>query len=312
MISFASIQEASNRIASSIHKTPLLTSSYLNDLAGAQLFFKCENFQKTGSFKARGATNSILKLSEQEKGNGVATHSSGNHGQAMAWAAKQAGVKAWVIMPSNAPQVKKDAVKGYGAEIIECEPTLQARESSLAAIQKEVGAVFIPPYNFENTIEGQATSAFEIYNELEGLDFLLTPVGGGGLLSGSALSTYYMSPETKVIGCEPEMVNDAWQSFKSGELKPSNNAPTIADGLKTSLGDINFGYIKEFVTDILLCTEEEIMKATQLVWERMKIIIEPSSAVSLACVLNNRDLFNKKKVAMIVSGGNVDLKSLTF
>jgi threonine dehydratase len=312
MVSLSSIRQAAERISPYTHQTPIITNSYINSLCEAEVFFKCENFQKTGSFKARGASNSILKLSQQEKENGVATHSSGNHGQAMAWAAREAGVKAWVVMPSNAPAVKKAAVKAYGAEVIECEPTLEAREYHLKQIQEKTGAIFIPPYNAENTVEGQATCAVEIHSELHALDYILAPVGGGGLLSGSALATHFLSPKTKVIGCEPELVNDAWQSFKTGVWTASTNAPTLADGLKTSLGDITFKYIQEYVSDILLCSETEMVEAMRLIWERMKIIVEPSSAVVLACILKNKEIFKNQRTAVILSGGNVDLGKLPF
>ncbi len=306
MISKKEILEAADKLAFHIHKTPILESQYFNDLIGAKLYFKAENFQKTGSFKARGATNSILNLNEQQLKNGVATHSSGNHGQALAWAANKLSIPCWVIMPSNAPEIKKKAVKGYGAIVIECIPTLEAREDGLKEIQRETGAVFIPPFNFHNTIVGQATAAVEIYKELENLDCILAPVGGGGLLSGTALASKYLSPSTEVFGCEPLNANDAWQSFNEKRLIPVKNPNTIADGLKTSLGDLTFTYILEGVKDIFTCTEDEIKEAMRMVWERMKIIIEPSSAVPLACILKNKNYFKGKKIALIISGGNVD------
>lgn len=310
MITKQDIEKAHVRLEPIIHNTPILSSTYINAQLGAEVYFKCENFQKTGSFKARGATNSVLKLSADQKEKGVATHSSGNHGQALAWAAAQAGVKCWVVMPSNAPQVKKDAVKGYGAEVIECVPTLQAREEGLKEIQNRTGATFIPPFNFQNTIEGQSTASYELFTELKDLDFLLTPVGGGGLLSGSGLSASYFSPSTKVIGCEPENADDAWQSFRAGKIIPVMNPNTVADGLKTSLGDLTFGYIQKHISDIHLCSEKEIMAAMKMIWERMKIIVEPSCAVPLACALRNKDIYQGKKIAIILSGGNVDLERM--
>ncbi|MGB0176227.1 MAG: threonine ammonia-lyase [Owenweeksia sp.] len=312
MITYDAIEAAASRIHSYIHQTPVLSSAYLNELSGAKLFFKCENFQKTGSFKVRGATNSVLQLTAGEKQKGVATHSSGNHGQSLAWAAREAGVPAWIVMPSNAPQVKKNAVKAYGATVVECEPTLEARETTLQKVQDETGAVFIPPYNAIRTIEGQATCARELHEQAPGLDYLLVPVGGGGILSGSALSTKYISPKTVVMGCEPENADDACLSLKKGEIVPSVNPNTIADGLKTSLGDITFEYIKELVVDILLCSESDIKRAMQLIWERMKIIVEPSSAVALACLLRHKEHFRAKRVGLILTGGNVDLGSLPF
>ena len=308
MIQQQDIVATSERLRSYIHKTPILTNSYINDHLGAEVFFKCENFQKTGSFKARGATNSVLKLSAEEKKNGVATHSSGNHGQALAWAARQAGVNCWVVMPSNAPQVKKDAVKAYGAEVVECVPTLQAREDGLKEVQVKTGATFIPPFDYHNTVEGQSTAAYEVYQELDNLDFLLAPVGGGGLLSGSGLSTHYFSPSTRVIGTEPEMADDAWKSFNAKKIIPVINPDTIADGLKTSLGEITFPYIQKHVSEIQLCSENEILLAMRMIWERMKIVVEPSSAVPLACAIRNKEEYKGKRLAIILSGGNVDLK----
>lgn len=307
MISKTEILKAADNLANYIHQTPILESQYFNDLLQAKIYFKAENFQKTGSFKARGATNSVLKLSKEQLENGVATHSSGNHGQALAWAANNLGIKCWVVMPSNAPEIKKKAVKGYGAEVIECIPTLEARELGLEEIQLKTGATFIPPFNYHHTIVGQASAAVEIFKELESLDFILAPVGGGGLLSGTILATNYLSPQTKVIGGEPEEANDAWQSVKEKKLIPVQNPKTIADGLKTSLGDITFSYIKNGVTVIFTCSENEILEAMRLVWERMKIIIEPSSAVPIACILKNKDYFKGKRIAVIISGGNVDL-----
>lgn len=312
MISASDISETFAKIKDTIHRTPILTSQFFDQKSGAQLYFKTENFQKTGSFKARGATNSILKLATENAAKGVATHSSGNHGQALAWAAREQKIKAYIVMPENAPTVKVAAVKEYGAEVIFCASTLQAREDKLAEVMANTGATFIPPYNFEHTIQGQASSAYEVFEEIKDLDYLLCPVGGGGLLSGSALSAHYFSGTTKVIGCEPIEADDAYRSFKSGQLQPAHKPTTIADGLRTSLGDITFGYIKQYVDDILLCSEEEIVAAQRLIWERMKIVVEPSAAVPLACIFNNSDLFSGKRVAIILSGGNVDLGQLPF
>lgn len=311
--SSADIEFAHSKIKPHIHRTPILTCSAINKIAGCSLFFKCENFQKVGAFKIRGAMNAILSLNEEELSKGVCTHSSGNHAQALALASQIAGAKAYIVMPSNAPSVKLNAVKGYGATVIECEPTLDARKAGVDKIVSEKGAVFIPPFDDYRIIAGQATTAKEVYEVLEdNLDFFLAPVGGGGLLSGTALTTKHMSPNTKVIGCEPEGADDAFQSFNKKRLIPSINPNTIADGLLTSLSDRTFEIIINNVQEILTVSDEEIMQALQLTWERMKIIIEPSSSVCLAALLKNQELFEGKKVGVIISGGNVDLKRLKF
>lgn len=307
-----SINAASKRIEGYIHKTPLLTSSAIDNMAGCQLFFKCENFQKVGAFKARGAANAVLKLSPEQKSNGVATHSSGNHAAALAKAASLAGTPAYIVMPSNAPEIKKTAVRGYGGQIIECEPNLQARENTLMTVVEQTKATFIHPYHHLDVIEGQATCALEILSELPDLDAIITPVGGGGLLSGTALACHYLDPEIKVYAGEPLGADDAFRSFQSGKIQPLANPSTIADGLLTSLGEINFKIIKQHVEDIFTVTEEQIIQAMQLVFERMKIVIEASAAVPLAAVLNYQEVFKDKKVALILSGGNVDLLRLPF
>ena len=312
MIERNEVEAAIERIGQHIHRTPVFTSHYLDNLFGAQVFFKAENLQKTGSFKARGATNSVLKLSRKDASNGVATHSSGNHGQALAWAAGQHNIPAYVVMPENAPKVKVEAVKGYAAEVIFCEPTLEARETTLESVLKKYGATFIPAYNATNTIEGQASVAWEIYNEIGSPDFLLTPLGGGGLLAGCSLCTHYFSPQTKVMGCEPAEADDALQSLRAGRIIPAGNPETIADGLRTSLGEVSFEYIKKYVDGILTASEENIVKAMQLIWERLKLVVEPSAAVPLACMMENKELVRGKKVAVILSGGNVDLQKLPF
>lgn len=307
------IQQAHERISPFIHRTPILTSQSINTITGADIYFKCENFQKVGAFKARGGLNAVLSLTQEEGEKGVATHSSGNHAQAIAMAAAMAGFPAYIVMPSNAPAVKKAAVKGYGAEITECEPNLQARESNVERIIFEKGATMIHPYNDYRIIAGQATAAKELIEDVwTKLDYLLIPVGGGGLLSGSALSAHYISPETEVIGTEPEGADDAYQSFKSGKLIPQVKPNTIADGLLTSLGEHNFEIIRKHVKDILLTNDEEIVAAMRLIWERMKIIIEPSCAVPLAALIRNQEMFKGRKVGIILSGGNVDLAKLPF
>lgn len=307
-----SIVETRSRIDHMIHWTPLLRSSAINKLAGCQVFFKCENFQKVGAFKARGAANAVLKLSDSDRKNGVATHSSGNHAAALARAAAEAGIPAYIVMPSNAPEIKKQAVKEYGGEIFECAPNLQAREESLKALVDRYQATFIPPYDHCDVIEGQATCAFEIYEEGLSLDVLMAPVGGGGLLSGTALASHYYSPQTAVIGSEPEGADDARRSFVAGKRIPMENPHTIADGLLTSLGMINFEIISKHVTDILTANDTEIIAAMKLIYERMKIVIEPSCAVPLATLLKNKSLFKGKEVGIILSGGNVDLTRLPF
>lgn len=307
------ITAAHDRIKKYIHRTPILTNSFINSLAGSDIHFKCENFQKVGAFKARGGMNTILSLTPDEIKKGVATHSSGNHAQAIALAAKQVGAKAYIVMPSSAPGIKKAAVKGYGAEVIECEPNLKARETTLQETVDRTGATFIHPYNDYRVIAGQATAAKELIEDLGfPLDTIVTPVGGGGLLSGTALSAHYFSKGTEVFAGEPEGADDAYRSFKSGKLIPQVNPNSIADGLLTSLGEKPFEIIKKNVADILLVNEEEIIQAMRLVWERMKIIIEPSCAVPLAAVLRNKEKFTGQSIGIILTGGNVDLGKLPF
>ena len=306
------IIEAHNRIAPYIHNTIVVTSSILNEMTGAKLYFKCENFQKMGAFKMRGATNAILQLSKEQQQKGVVTHSSGNFAQALALAAKNIGVKAYIVMPSNAPQVKKNAVKAYGGIITECEPTLEARETTANKIQQEKGATFVHPFNDFNVILGNASAGKELLEKHPDLDYIIAPVGGGGLISGTALSAQVFGNNCKVIGAEPQNVDDAYRSLKSGKIETNITTNTIADGLKTTLGDITFAIISNYVEKIITVTEEEIIAAMQLLWERMKIVVEPSSAVTLAAVLKSKKEFENKKVGLILSGGNVDLKHLPF
>jgi threonine dehydratase len=307
-ISQTDIERAHERIKPFIHKTPVLTCNTMNQLAGAELFFKCENFQKIGAFKIRGGMNAALSLSKEKAANGIATHSSGNHAQAIAYAAKQLGAKAYIVMPDNSPGVKVNAVKGYGAEVTFCENNQQAREETLQAIVDRTGAEFIHPYNDERVIAGQATCAKELIEEIPSLDFLLAPVGGGGLLSGTLLSAHYFSPATKVVAGEPEGAADAVLSLKNGKIETAPYINTIADGLLTKLGDKTFPIIQQYVTDILTVRDEEIISTLRLVYERMKIVIEPSSAVVLAALLKNKKMFAGKRAGIILSGGNVDLK----
>ena len=312
MISKKHIENAHLRIQPHIHNTPILTSSKLNALAGAELFFKCENFQKVGAFKPRGAINFALQLTQEELKNGLCTHSSGNHAQAVALAAQLLNISAHIVMPETAPEVKVLATKGYGATVTFCAPNLQAREDTLAEVQQKTNAIFIPPYNHEWIIEGQATCAKEIFEEINYLDYLLTPVGGGGLLAGSALAANYFSPKTTLVAAEPEGADDAYRSFLSGILVPSENPQTIADGLLTSLGPINFELIKKHVSEIKLVTDDEIIVAMKLIFLHLKIVIEPSSATVFALVLKHKEFFKGKKIALILSGGNVDLAHLPF
>lgn len=310
--SLEDIRNAHLRIQPFIHRTPILTSTAIDEMAGCRIFFKCENFQKVGAFKARGAANAVAKLTKEQKKNGVATHSSGNHAAALARAASVAGIKSYIVMPSNAPEIKKKAVKGYGGEIIECEPNLQARETTLQAVVDRTGATFIPPYDFYDVIEGQATCALEMWDEHIPFDVIMAPVGGGGLLAGTALTTKYISPSTLVIAGEPAGADDAFRSFHAKKLIFMEGPKTIADGLLTSLGKLNFAIIMQYVDDILTADDTEIIEAMRLVYERLKIVIEPSCAVPLAALLKNKERFRGKKVGIILSGGNVDLGKLPF
>ena len=309
---FLQIQWAHQRISKYIHRTPILTSSSINNIVGAKLFFKCENFQKVGAFKFRGACNTVFSLSKKDAEKGVGTHSSGNHAAALALAAKLRGIKSHIVMPNNSPEIKKQAVAGYGAEITFCEPTLEARESTMEEVLNKTGATFIHPYNFDQIVCGQATAAKELLEDHPKLDILMAPVGGGGLLSGTAIAGKSMQPDIRVIAAEPAGADDAYQSFKTGKLVPSIEPNTIADGLLTSLGDLTFEIIQTYVDDILCVKEETIIAAMQMVYERMKIIIEPSSAVPLAAIMENPEAFQKRNVGIILSGGNVDLDKLPF
>jgi len=306
------LKNCHTRIAPYIHRTPVLTSRLLNEISGTSIFFKCENFQRMGAFKMRGAANAILQLTEAQQSKGVVTHSSGNFAQALSLAAKSLGVKAYIVMPSTAPQVKKDAVKGYGGEIIECPPTLQDRENTSMQIQKEKGATFLHPSNDLDVILGQGTAALELLEDQQGLEYIFTPVGGGGLIAGTALAAHFFGTNCKVIGGEPFEVDDAYRSLQSGKIETNTSTNTIADGLKTQLGDINFPIIQEHVSEIIRVEEQEIIRAMKLIWERMKIIIEPSCAVPFAALLREKERFAGKQIGIIISGGNVDLGALPF
>jgi threonine dehydratase len=309
---FNDIRQAHLRITGHIHRTPVLTSAGIDSMLDASLFFKCENFQKAGAFKFRGATNAVLSLTEKESANGVATHSSGNHAAALALAAGTRGIACYVAMPHTAPKTKIEAVQHYGASITFCEPTLQSREDTLAEILLHTGATFIHPFNNSLVIAGQGTAAKEFLEDEPGLEVLLVPVGGGGLLSGSAIAAKSINPGIKVYGCEPENADDAFRSFRTGKLIPSVNPDTLADGLLTSLSDLTFEIIRSRVDDVLTVSEKSIVLAMRLIWQRMKIIIEPSSAVAVAVLLENKDRFSGKRVGIILSGGNVDLSNLPF
>lgn len=302
------IQNARRRIAPFIHRTPIFTSTTLNAISSKTLYFKCENLQKTGSFKARGATNALLSLCEQDPPNAVATHSSGNHAAALSWAAGINGIKALIVMPENAPEAKVNAVRHYGGDITFCRPTLKARETTLTRVLEKTSARFIHPYDHQNIICGQGTAAIELLQS-QSLDAVIAPVGGGGLLSGSSLAVRALSPKTKIYGAEPAKADDAYRSFQKGHLCKITNPNTVADGLRTNLSELTFAIIKQYVDNIFLADEAQIIKATRLMWERMKIIVEPSAAVPLAALWQNLDSIPEKKIGIIVSGGNMDLKS---
>lgn len=312
------IDEAHRRIAPRIHRTPVLRSTTLDKLCGAELFFKCENLQKTGSFKIRGATNAIFSLSDAGAAKGIVTHSSGNHAAAVSCAAAWRGIPAWIVMPKNAPIVKCKAVEAYGGKITFCEPKVSARSEAAARIQAETGAVMIHPYDDDRIIAGQATAAKELLEEIGELDALLSPVSGGGLLSGSALSAKHLQPNIRVYGCEPAKADDAYRSLQTGTLQSLESSDTIADGLRASLAPRTFAILRELLSDVLLVSEEEIIGAMQLIWERLKVITEPSSAIALAPLLQPgaaNSLFPgvaKPKIGIILSGGNVDLRALPF
>lgn len=309
---FADIVEAQKWVQRFVHCTPILTSESIDMITGGKIFFKCENFQKVGAFKFRGAINAVMSLSDEQTKAGVATYSSGNHAAALALAAKLRGIEAYVVMPENAPEIKKKAVAGYGATIHFCKPTLESREAALADVIVKTSATEIHPYDNFDVIAGQGTAAKELLEDGPDLDIVLVPVGGGGLLSGSALSVKELSPATNIIGCEPQGADDAYRSLLAGEIIPSVNPRTIADGLLTSLGECGFAIIKEKVDQIVTVSEKSIVDAMRMIWERMKIVIEPSSAVPLAAILEGKTDPRNKQIGIIVSGGNLDLGMLPF
>jgi threonine dehydratase len=307
MITQQQITDAYNRIKPFIHLTPVMTSRSLDEIAGTSLYFKCENFQKVGAFKARGAMNAVLSLSREQRARGVATHSSGNHAQALARAAKIMGTKAYIVMPRTAPQIKKQGVIGYGGQIFECEPNLRSREETLLQVVEEKGAHIVHPFNNYDVIAGQATAAQEFFEEINYLDYLLTPVGGGGLISGAGLAARYFSTYTVVVGAEPEGADDAYRSLETGMIEPSQS-DTVADGLLTTLGTLTFPIIQDTIKSIITVSDVEIITAMRLIWDRLKIIVEPSAAVPFAAVLKSKAQFRNKNVGIILSGGNIDLE----
>lgn len=303
---------AHERIRPHIRRTPVRTSDYLNDLSGAQLFFKCENFQEPGAFKVRGATNAVFGLSEDQAKNGVATHSSGNHASCLSYAAMLRGIPCNVVMPRTAPQAKKDTVRRYGGVITECDPSTTAREATFATVQAATGGDFVHPYNDPRVIAGQGTCSREFIEQTDGLDMVVAPIGGGGMISGTCLTLSTLAPETRVIAAEPEQADDAWRSFKAGRIIADDAPESIADGLLVPLKDLTWHFVSNHVSEIYTASEEEIIAAMKLIWKHLRVVMEPSSAVPLACILKNPDAFRGKRVGIILTGGNVDLDKLPW
>jgi threonine dehydratase len=306
------IRSAAERIRPYAHRTPVLTCASLDAMAGAELHFKCENLQKVGAFKFRGAANTVFSLSGEQAARGVATHSSGNHAQALALAARLRGIPAHIVMPDNSPKVKVAAVRGYGARIVFCPPTQRDREQTLEAVVAETGAEFIHPYNNLGIIAGQGTCALELLEQVPRLDIVMAPVGGGGLLSGTALACAYLKPDLRVIAGEPKGADDAFRSLRDGKIYPSENPRTVADGLRTSLGTLTFPIIRRYVEGIVTVEEDSIVAAMRYIWERMKILIEPSAAVPFAALLEGGIDLRGKRIGIILSGGNIDLDTLPW
>lgn len=309
---FQDVVEAHERIRPYIHRTPVLTSTFLNELTGAELFFKCENFQKAAAFKVRGASNAVFGLSDDAARHGVATHSSGNHALSLAYAAGRRAIPCHVVMPHNAPQAKKDAVIGYGGKITECDPSTSSREAVFAQVQARTGADFVHPYNDPRVIAGQGTCSRELLDQVAGLDAVVAPIGGGGMISGTCLSLSRLAPEVKIYAAEPAQADDAARSFRAGHIIADDAPVTVADGLKVPLKALTWHFVSRYVTDILTASEQEIVDAMRLTWARMKIVMEPSSAVPLAVILKNREVFAGKRIGIIVTGGNVDLGRLPW
>ena len=300
------------RIAPHIHRTPVLTSQLLDTLTGAELFFKCENFQKAGAFKARGASNAVFGLPDAAAARGVATHSSGNHALSLAYAAGRRGIPCAVVMPRTAPQAKKDAVRGYGGTITECEPSTSSREEVFARVQAQTGADFVHPYNDPRVIAGQATCSRELMEQVPGLEQIIAPIGGGGMISGTCLTVSATAPQVHVIAAEPEQADDACRSLRAGHIIADDAPQTVADGLKVPLKELTWHFVQAHVTDILTASEQEIIDAMRLTWARLKIVIEPSCAVPLATILKHPDVFRGRRVGVIITGGNVDLDKLPW
>jgi threonine dehydratase len=310
--SFDDVVAAHERIHPYVHRTPVLTSSYLDEITGARLFFKCENLQKAGAFKVRGASNAVFALDEAKAAKGVATHSSGNHALSLSYAAGRRGIPCHVVMPRTAPQAKKDAVRGYGGIITECEPSTSSREATFARVEAETGADFVHPYNDPRVIAGQATCSRELLEDVPDLERVIAPIGGGGMVSGTCLTISKMAPQVQVYAAEPEQADDAYRSFKAGHIIADDAPNTVADGLKVPLKDLTWHFVSTYVTDILTASDPEIVTAMRLIWQRMKIVMEPSSAVPLATILKNPDVFRGKRVGVIITGGNVDLDKLPW
>ena len=309
---FDDVVAAHDRIRPHIHRTPVLTSTYLNALTGAELFFKCENFQKAGAFKVRGASNAVFGLRDDQLERGVATHSSGNHALSLSYAAGRRGIPCTVVMPRTAPQAKKDAVRGYGGVIVECEPSTSSREAVFADVQARTGADFVHPYNDPRVIAGQGTCSRELLEQVAGLDAVIAPIGGGGMISGTCLTLSALAPDMQIYAAEPLNADDAARSFRAGYIIADDAPDTVADGLKVPLKDLTWHFVRNHVTDVLTATEEEIVDAMKLTWQRMKIVIEASCSVPLATILNNPEVFRGKRVGVIITGGNVDLDTLPW
>ena len=309
---YKDVEAAHERIAPHIHKTPVLTSRFMDKLSGAELFFKCENLQKAGAFKVRGASNAVFGLDDDKARLGVATHSSGNHALSLSYAAGRRGIDVTVVMPRTASQAKKDAVIGYGGQIVECEPSVSSREAVFAQVVAETGADFVHPYNDPRVIAGQGTCARELVDQVHGLDAVVAPIGGGGMVSGTCLTLSNIAPNVAIYAAEPENADDAYRSFKAGHIIADDAPQTVADGLKVPLKELTWHFVSNHVTDILTASEQEIIDAMKITWQRMKIVMEPSSAVPLATILKNRDVFAGKRVGVIVTGGNVDVDKLPW
>ena len=306
------VKTAHERISPHIHYTPIVTSQFLDAKTGAKFFFKCENFQKAGAFKVRGASNAVFGLDDATAAKGVATHSSGNHALSLSYAAGRRGIPCTVVMPKTAPQAKKDAVIGYGGTIVECEPATTSREAVFAEVVAKTGADFVHPYNDPRVIAGQATCSLELIDQVKDLDCVVAPIGGGGMISGTCLTVSHLAPSIEIYAAEPKQADDAYRSFKAGHIIADDAPVTVADGLKVPLKDLTWHFVSNHVTDILTASEQEIIDAMKLTWQRMKMVIEPSCAVPLAVILKNPDLFRGKKVGVIITGGNVDLDKLPW